>query len=95
MAVAKYRRVQIAVQEDLKAAAKQEEELSDLSFSATMSRIKQSAETVLAFEKEQKIREGIDDFQRKSFALEADRQAELLKLKINSLEEEDIEEARR
>ena len=94
VAVAKYRRVQIAVQEDLKAAAKQEEELSDLSFSATMSRIKQSAETVLAFEKEQKIREGIDDFQRKSFALEADRQAELLKLKINSLEEEDIEEAR-
>ena len=94
VAVAKYRRVQIAVQKDLKAAAKQEEELSDLSFSATMSRIKQSAETVLAFEKEQKIREGIDDFQRKSFALEADRQAELLKLKINSLEEEDIEEAR-
>lgn len=94
VAVAKYRRVQIAVQKDLKAAAKQEEELSDLSFSATMSRIKQSAETVLAFEKEQKIREGIDDFERKSFALEADRQAELLKLKINSLEEEDIEEAR-
>ena len=93
-AVRGYRREQIAVQGVLKAAAKQEEELSDLSFSATMSRIKQSAETVLAFEKEQKIREGIDDFQRKSFALEADRQAELLKLKINSLEEEDIEEAR-
>lgn len=59
-----------------------------------MSRIKESAATVLAFEKEQKIREGIDDFQRKSFALEADRQAELLNLKISSLEEEDIEEAR-
>jgi hypothetical protein len=93
-AVSKYRRVQIAVQGDLKAAAKQEQELSDLSFESTISRIKQSAETVLAFEKEQKIREGIDDFQRKSFALEADRQAELLKLKISSLEEEDIEEAR-
>ena len=93
-AVSKYRRVQIAVQGDLKAAAKQEQELSDLSFESTISRIKQSAETVLAFEKEQKIREGIDDFQRKSFALEADRQAELLNLKISSLEEEDIEEAR-
>ena len=93
-AVRGYRREQIAVQGVLKAAAKQEEELSDLSFEATMSRIKESAATVLAFEKEQKIREGIDDFQRKSFALEADRQAELLKLKINSLEEEDIEEAR-
>lgn len=93
-AVRGYRREQIAVQGVLKAAAKQEEELSDLSFEATMSRIKESAATVLAFEKEQKIREGIDDFQRKSFALEADKQAELLKLKINSLEEEDIEEAR-
>ena len=93
-AVRGYRREQIAVQGVLKAAAKQEEELSDLSFESTMSRIKESAATVLAFEKEQKIREGIDDFQRKSFALEADRQAELLKLKINSLEEEDIEEAR-
>ena len=93
-AVRGYRREQIAVQGVLKAAAKQEEELSDLSFEATMSRIKESAATVLAFEKEQKIREGIDDFQRKSFALEADRQAELLKLKISSLEEEDIEEAR-
>ena len=93
-AVRGYRREQVAVQGVLKAAAKQEEELSDLSFEATMSRIKESAATVLAFEKEQKIREGIDDFQRKSFALEADRQAELLNLKISSLEEEDIEEAR-
>jgi hypothetical protein len=93
-AVRGYRREQVAVQGVLKAAAKQEEELNDLSFEATMSRIKESAATVLAFEKEQKIREGIDDFQRKSFALEADRQAELLKLKISSLEEEDIEEAR-